>query len=568
MPPRSVLVLLTLLLAAHFGWLLARFEPAYSSPDASGYFVQARVLLESGSTGFLPESPLQYVGVPWLETERGELCSRYPPGLPLLLAAVWSVFGFVGALLVIPIAATLLVLATFLWSRRWIGDGPALVAAALMAAVPIANRQALHADAHTVTALLVVLGLLALDRWNAEPSRARAFAAGLLLAAIPAVRYPDGLVAIGVASFLVTRLRCEQTRNTVPWVLAGALGPIAALLLHHQMAFGSPIKTGYALTHEQTAFAWEALAGHVRPYLASLTREALGPFAFLGAAGMIVRLFRPGSRATGLLWMGAVVPLAALYLSYYWGAPGDTTNRFFIPVMPILFVAALDLLVRLERRWRDDPGPRRIGRSLLAVAVVAQVVLGVVGSEDRMLRERMGTTRGAAVLDWLAATVEDGAVVIANRAVQGSVEPLGRYRLVDDRLVPGGPRRATVKTRNPNLRFLQDATNGESPSPHQHDKLDRLRARYEGKDDSTVARLVLEDLRAWANGTTIVWLATQDEIHRFAELAGPNARLEPMGPIELPTPQSALLDLVRDDESTFALPYWVIEPPLEAWRLR
>ncbi len=567
MPAKTLRALLCLLLAGHLAGLLAHFHASYASPDASGTFVQARRIADDGALTLEAESPLRYFGVPWLETEDGRFVSRYPPGLAAALAVVRRVAGPTATLLVNPILATLTVLLVFLIVRRFAGDGGGLLAALLLAVVPVANRQALHADSHTAAAFLLTAGVLLLMRWRERPSAARAVAAGLVLGVLPTVRYAEGLAAVGIALFLLLETgRGRAPRSHLVAAAAGALVPIVPLLVVHHRLLGSPFRTAYDLTHEQTAFAADALLEHAAPYLASFSREAVGPWLAIGLLGAIGLLSVRRERSVGALVLGACVPLGALYLSYYWGAPGEPTNRFFVPLVPLLLLGGFAALARFDAATTG--AGRTIARGVLTVAVLVQAAVFAVESERRLAREEIGLARGASVEAWLAEHAEADDVVIANRAVQGALEREGRYRLVDDRLVPGGPRRAVVKTRNPNLRFLQDRTDGASPSPHQHDKAASLRRRYEGKSDREQAALVLDDLRAWADGRAVWWLATREEIDRFIALAPAGTRFEPAGEIDLPTPESRLLDLVDPDFDPTArrLPYWVIEPPLSAWR--
>ena len=72
-------LILALILIAHFVFMMFFFSPAISTPDANGYYAQARFIAESGRTWFEPESPLQYTGPHWLKTESGRFFSRYPP---------------------------------------------------------------------------------------------------------------------------------------------------------------------------------------------------------------------------------------------------------------------------------------------------------------------------------------------------------------------------------------------------------------------------------------------------------------------------------------------------------
>ena len=143
------------------------------------------VIAAQGRTSLPPASPVQYFGIHWLEQENGEFISRYPFGLPLLLAGAWLLFGWQAAFYVNPLLATLTLLVLFLLCRAWVGEKLALAAAALYAVVPLANHHALHSDAHTAAAFFLIAGIWALDRWGRRGGAGLAIAAGLLLGYLP-----------------------------------------------------------------------------------------------------------------------------------------------------------------------------------------------------------------------------------------------------------------------------------------------------------------------------------------------------------------------------------------------
>ena len=77
-----------LILLGHLFFQVYFFEPAFSSADAHGYFKQAQLIADHGRTWYQEESPIEYVPLHWMEGEGGRLYSRYPPGLPLIIALV------------------------------------------------------------------------------------------------------------------------------------------------------------------------------------------------------------------------------------------------------------------------------------------------------------------------------------------------------------------------------------------------------------------------------------------------------------------------------------------------
>src|SRR6185436_4263340 len=88
-------IAISLFLLCYTVFLLSHFAPGIPGPDDNGYFAQATLLAKTGHTWFIPESDAQYVGMHWLLIkDSGKYISRYPPGLPVLIAAVYLVAGW------------------------------------------------------------------------------------------------------------------------------------------------------------------------------------------------------------------------------------------------------------------------------------------------------------------------------------------------------------------------------------------------------------------------------------------------------------------------------------------
>jgi len=60
-------LLAVLLVLFHFVFIRTFFEPAISTPDANGYFAQAKLIAKEHRTYFETESILQFVGTHWLK---------------------------------------------------------------------------------------------------------------------------------------------------------------------------------------------------------------------------------------------------------------------------------------------------------------------------------------------------------------------------------------------------------------------------------------------------------------------------------------------------------------------
>ncbi len=485
------------------------------SPDANGYVVQARLLAHEGSTSFQPDSPVQYVGMHWLETTAGTFHSRYPAGLPLLMAGAWKLGGLNAALLINPLLASATVMLVFLLARRFVPEPYAVLAALVVAVVPTTNQHALDADAHVAATFLLVGGVVALLRFAAGGGKRFAFLAGALLGAIPTVRYPEAIVGLPVGAWLLWRIR--------PWwrgwpALAGAALPLGALLLHNATAYGAFWRTGYALTNEQTGFGIEYFASHLLPYLQALAGQGLPLVFAFGVAGLAALVADPARRAEGLLLAGLTVPLVLLYMAYYFGAGGGggaaTGNlRFLVPTFPFFAVAGVWLLSRLGEQLGVA------GRAAVAAVIALQGLIGI-GSSAQVL-QRAKASLGAAARARQVAELEipAGSVVIVDRQLAESFDAAGRWRLVEENLVTGGPGAGLpgpfgggfAGRGGPGPRAAAGGPRAEAapdaPSPQQRGKNRAQQERYSGlRSDERRAR-VWGDLAAWAGDRPVFWFA-------------------------------------------------------------
>lgn len=100
-------ILAFFILAGHFLLLISFFEPTFSTADVNGYYKQAQLIADHGRTWILEESPIQYIGIQWMEAERNRIYSRYPPGHPVIIAIIYKLFGQDAAILVNYVLTTL-----------------------------------------------------------------------------------------------------------------------------------------------------------------------------------------------------------------------------------------------------------------------------------------------------------------------------------------------------------------------------------------------------------------------------------------------------------------------------
>lgn len=514
------------------------------SPDANGYVVQARLLATTGHNSFKTASPASFVGIHWLEARDNVYYSRYPAGLPLLFALAWRLFGYTGALLVNPVLASGTVFLVFLLARRIAGQWPALLAAAVVAAAPIANEHALCADAHTATGFLMVAATIALLH-AVEASAVWAVIGALCLGLIPTIRYPEILATgWGLAWFGWVALRRGRASSLIPAYAVAAI-PTLLLCINNQRAFGAFWRTGYALTNEQTAFSVEYLKLHFLPYVHSLGGAGLGIFFGLGAIGLTAMCFDRKERDAGLLLAGLCAPLVGLYMSYYFSS-GDGSMRFLVPEFPLFAVAGTWLLVRAAAAL-GSAAP-----ALWWSAAALQLVVGTVESTQLLDITQTSLVAATKVRRAAEKQLPDGGVIVASRPIADSLDGVGRWHLVEEGLVASiattrpparRPDAAPDKGAKPgNTPPRAAAPHGDAsaasapaavqPSPEQPNKNQAQQARYGTLSPEQKREQLWADIEKWADGHPIVWLARSVNTVRSTLPAG--AECEDLGELDSP----------------------------------
>ena len=497
--PRWPLVAVIGLALAHLAWVGAHLSPAIMSPDANGYVVQARLLADAGRMSFSTTSPVQYVGMHWLETTDGLFHSRYPAGLPVIFAGAWKLGGLGALVWVNPILASATLVLVFFLARRFTGGWTALLAAAVVATVPVTNQHALDADAHVAATFFLVGGVLALLRFGETRAPATGLLAGVLLGLVPTVRYPEALVGVTVAAWLFWQVR--PIVRVWPAVLGAAL-PIGALCVHNAAAYGAFWRTGYALTNEQTGFGIGYFLSHALGYLQALGGQGLALFFAFGAAGVAALAVERRTRAPGVLFAGIATPLVLLYMAYYFGGGGPGGGqgaavgnlRFLVPTFPFFAIAGAWLLGRMAEQLGAA------GRAAL-VAVAALQLIVSIGSSSQTLKTTGATIAAAARARQLAdKEIPAGSVVIVERQLAESLDAAGQWKLVEENfLVSGGPRAGGGG--------FPPMGGSDQPNPQQVGKNRAQQARYSGLGATERRAKAWADLRAWAGDKPVYWFA-------------------------------------------------------------
>ncbi len=349
------------LAALHLILGLLVFEPTlFPGGDNAGYLILGDAL-RSGE-GYrdlhLPGTPLH---------------AKYPPLLPLLLGATGGLGGVGVAKVAMVLITSAAVWATARLGQRWIGDGPALLAAGVLAVNPTLLEYGHYVLSEAPFTLLVVLALwssLRDDRRGATLAMVAAIAAFATRTAGMTV-----LVALPLAWFLNGR------RRRAVWAAAVALGTLSTWALYQRWAAAD--QPGY-LAELLLVDPYTPSAGTVG--IAELLARTAGncwayvsrvlPELFFGAGGggdgVRIVLGLAISAAALVGWairsrqrVRAPEVFTLLYAGLIAAWPSVWTDRrFLLPLVPII------LLLSLAALWRLPPTPGRWAR-WAAPAVIA-----------------------------------------------------------------------------------------------------------------------------------------------------------------------------------------------------
>ena len=531
LPENTPVFILACLLIAHFAWIMTHFQPAYASPDAHGYFYQARLIADTGKTYFETESPVQSIGIHWLATEDDKHYSRYPPGFPALLAILYKIGGPTLTLLLNPILTSATIILLFLLCRRMMNDWHALTACAILALNTNFNAHALNAFAHTPVMFFFLAGIVLLFRWTEKERTRTAFLAGLFFGLIPTIRYPDAVIGIGVVAFLFLHWRKERD-DAIPGIIAASVGaslPIGTILIHNYLAFGSPLKTGYSMTNDQNGFGWSYFQNNASPYVESLMSSGWGVLfvpAIFGIAGM---LFYKYSRKVGYLLLGAIIPLLLVYTAYYWNSGRNGGElRFFLPTLPLVTFAGMWFISRIQNSLAT---PNWL---VLASLVFIQAIIGLPSSETRLSQYEDMAERYAIIGKWMINSIPDGSVVVMGQGACQWVDFAGEWKLAEENLLSGKHNAQRGAKRLASMNH----ENASRTSPMQLERLEKGIESHGGLDLSGKANTVAKDLVTWAGSNPIYWIGSERQIEPILRLSEYGSNWERVAEIRLPEIQA------------------------------
>ena len=552
---RAALAIVLIAFALFVG---TRAAAGMTEPDDNGYFAQATLLFQTGRTWFSAASDAQYVGMHWLLAPGDIFICRYPPGLPTLIGVVYLVGGWKACGFINPALATLALGGLYFATRRLVASrGWAIVATLLLAINPTFVRHALAMDSHMAVACALVWGVGLLIAWSRTGAFWQIFIAGLALGTIPTVRYPDALVALGVATFLLANFKTfPRIWRHYAVATLGAMVPIVPLLVRNQLLLGGFWRTGYSLTNEQTGFGWNYFVQHAVPYVQTVNGDGLGLAFALGLVGLTWMCCQRGTRAAGALLTLSTIPLLMLYMAYYWGPQGNAamTMRFLVPTFPLYVLAAVWMLATATRAAQANASARV---AIPCVVVGMQLAWGASTAMQNAQQMAENKHRAVDLTVAIEQAVPRGSVIVAGQAVQQQLDFVREWKLADlalmtgrgggpggggggggfggDRMGGGGFDRGGMggppdfgggppdgggmmnDRRGGFGGAMGGGMNGDgvggadNPSPQQQAKSEHQRALYPGSADQRQAKFA-KDVVAWAGAAKVYVVGTEADL--------------------------------------------------------
>ena len=304
--------------------------------------------------------------------DRGAMVPICPPGYPLLLAAVRTMFGRTGMFLVTPLCGGLTVYLAFLLGRRAGGSAAGLLTATLTAFSPILLYQVVQpmndvpAAAAWCAALLLASGGL--------PDRQRAALTGSAVGAALAIRpnlVPLAVVVALGAALLPRERTLTQRVAVLGLVSAAAIPGILFVMTIQQAMYGSALRSGYGDLSE--LFALSHVGPNMRRYPAWLveTHTPIVVAALAAPAILPVRRFAVWLLAFAAATLACYLPYVVFEAWWY--------LRFLLPAIPAVLALASGVAAIVIGR---APVAARVPALVAVCAVLAVSSLGVATKRD------------------------------------------------------------------------------------------------------------------------------------------------------------------------------------------
>jgi len=340
---------------------------------------------------------------------------------------------------------------------------------------------------------------------------------------------PLPALGLGVIAFLALVWKKDKTES-LPGIIAASAGaaiPIIGLLIRNHVTFGSPLKTGYALTNEQSGLGWSYFQNNAVNYLESLMSMGWGVLFIPSIFGIMGMLFYKYSKNIGIFLLVSILPLLLVYTAYYWsgGANRNGGLRFFLPTLPLIAFAGMWFISRIQNSLAT---PNWL---IIASLIIIQAIIGISGTETQFARSENSAERNAIIEQRMREQIPPNSVVIIGRGAHQWIDFAGTWKLADENLISGPSTQARSFGRP------GSPENNDRPSPMQAERQRKLQQRYQGLDPETRTLKITDDLEAWAGGEQIFWIGAERQIQRFLRNADLEFDWERVIEIELPEPE-------------------------------
>jgi hypothetical protein len=361
-----------LVVSLALAWTLVagvRFGSAVAGgSDSYGYLSQARELAAGSLSEAIPVNPgFGWTNAEWTLTplahagapERGRMVATYPPGLPLLMAAVIP-FGVRAAYLLIPLFGALLVYCTWR-AGHLLGDSLAGALGALMLSLsPTFLLQLVQPMSDVPAAACWAAAVVCASR----AGRRQALLAGIFTGLAVMIRPNLAPLAV-IPMVLIAGRRPERTGRGLAFVLPFAA--LTAVLLAIQAArYGSPLGSGYGSPGD--LFSLASIGENLRLYPRWITSTHT-PLIWLWVIAPLV-LTEARTRPLFPALMVLIVATWCAYLPYVAFQRDEWFyTRFLLPAIPFMLLLTMAVIMTAIRR---APQPSRP-----VITVLVTVMLGV-----------------------------------------------------------------------------------------------------------------------------------------------------------------------------------------------
>ena len=330
----------------------------------------------------------------------GQIYSIHAPGLSLIVAPAFALFGYPGVLVALSLVSA--AASTLAWLVAWRVTGDHAASWFGWASVALSVPFFFHASALFPDGLGAVLTLVALaplvDARAREPRRL--VAVGAALGVLPWVITRFVPLAVMSALLIAARLVTDRSR------LASRLAALAVCPVLSAIAFFRFFQVIYGLPNPSVAYGGAtsmAVGNIVRGAPGLLFDQQFGlipnaPVYLCALAGIVVMLWR-GPRRLALEVLGLAVPYYLVATSFYmWWGGTTAPARYAVPITLLLVVPAAVWFATAK-----SVAARTAGLSALAVSLFMTATVALVGRGALLFNFRDGMSRVAL---WLTPVVD------------------------------------------------------------------------------------------------------------------------------------------------------------------